>query len=208
MMPKLKKEYADSRKKEIIWTAWQSFMEIGYEKTTMREIAKRMDATTGVLYTYFKTKGDILKELQNAILENNARCYAEMNKKDSVSEAYRELFSYEFKAPSSKKAREKAKLFVSLLAEAPNSEGISELVNASYRATEKRGSNTIAKGIKSGEIHTNIDPKALSAMFQALWYGLWMQIAVLDGLNVKSHVNGILNILLGNTWRKPEVMGK
>ena len=66
-MPKLKKEYADSRRKEIVMAAWQSFMEKGYEKTTMREIARRMNATTGVLYTYYKNKSEILLEMQKGI---------------------------------------------------------------------------------------------------------------------------------------------
>ncbi len=73
IMPKLKKEYADSRKKEILRTASYCFYEIGYEKTTMREIARRMNATTGVLYIYFKKKEEILKELQNIMIERIKR---------------------------------------------------------------------------------------------------------------------------------------
>ena len=67
-MPKLKKEYTDSRRKEILQAAWKSFMEAGYEKTTMREIAKRMDASTGVLYTYYKNKTELLAAMLTGVL--------------------------------------------------------------------------------------------------------------------------------------------
>jgi AcrR family transcriptional regulator len=207
-MPKLKKEYADSRKKEILRTASNCFYEIGYEKTTMREIARRMNATTGVLYTYFKKKEEILKELQNIMIERIKRSFAEMNKRDSVREAYTELFNNEYKASSSSKTRKNAKVLVRLLTEALSSDGIRKLLNTSFRDIEKRGSKIIEKGIKSGEIHTHIDPKAVSGLFHALWWGLWMQIALLDGLNVNSHVDGIVKILLGNTWGNPKVTEK
>ncbi len=207
-MPKLKKEYADSRKKEILRTASDSFFEIGYEKTTMREIARRMNATTGVLYTYFKKKEEILKELQNIMIERNTQNYAEMNKRDSVRDAYTELFNNEYKTSSSSKARKNAKVLVGLLTEALSSDGISKLLNASFREIEERGSKIIEKGIKSGEIHAHIDPKAVSGLFHVLWLGLWMQIALVDGLNVNSYVDGIVKIVLGNTWRNPKVTKK
>ena len=97
---------------------------------------------------------------------------------------------------------------VGLLTEALNSDGISNLLNTSFRDIEERGSKIIEKGIKSGEIHKHIDPKAVSGLFHALWWGLWMQIALLDGLNVSSHVDGIVKIVLGNIWRNPAITEK
>ncbi len=207
-MPKLKKEYADSRKKEILRTASYCFYEIGYEKTTMREIARRMNATTGVLYTYFKKKEEILKELQNIMIERIKRSFTEMSKRDSVKEAYTGSFNSQYKASSSIKTRKNAKLWVSLFAQALSSDGIRKLLNVSFREIEERGSKIIEKGIKSGEIHTHIDPKAVSGLFHVLWLGLWMQIALVDGLNVNSYVDGIVKIVLGNTWRNPKVTKK
>jgi AcrR family transcriptional regulator len=200
-MPKLKKEYSESRKKEIIKAAWDIMMEKGYEKTTMREIARRIDATTGVLYTYYKNKSEILLEMQAGILKHIENVYKEMDKRDSVREAYSEFFKYEFKYPSVEQAKKFCRAMVGLLAEALSSEDIRKLINASFNKVVDGGSKIIQKGIKNGEVHTHVDPKAVIGFFYALEWGIWMQIAFLDGLNVDSYIRNIRKILMGNVWR-------
>lgn len=203
-MPKLKKEYTDSRKKEIIMAAWDSFMEKGYEKTTMREIARRMNATTGVLYTYYKNKREILLEMQTGIQKNIERGYTQIEKNDSVRDAYAGFFKYEFKYSSEIQAKKNCRAMVGLLAEAMSSKDLKKLMNVSFQNIEERGAKIIKKGIKNGEIHAHANPKATIGFFQALEWGLWMQIALIDGLNVKSYMQNIRKILMGNVWRNTE----
>src|ERR1700756_2208985 len=49
-----------SRLREV---ALELFGEQGYEKTSLREIAERLDVTKAALYYYFKTKEDIIISL-------------------------------------------------------------------------------------------------------------------------------------------------
>ncbi|KAB2342172.1 TetR/AcrR family transcriptional regulator [Actinomadura rudentiformis] len=44
-------------------TALELFLEHGYEKTSLREIAERLDVTKAALYYHFKTKEDIVLSL-------------------------------------------------------------------------------------------------------------------------------------------------
>jgi AcrR family transcriptional regulator len=208
MMPKLKKEYADSRMQEIRKAAWESFMEKGYEKTTMREIARRMNASTGILYTYFKTKGEILKAMQTGVRKRIQNVLTEMNKRDSIRETYAGFFSHEFKWPSDNIAKKNCRGMVGLLAEAMRSKGVRKLMNSSFKDIEEGGAKLIEKGIENGEIHSHVDPKAVAGLFQALEWGLWMQIALIDGLDIKACTDNITKILMGNIWRKPEADGK
>lgn len=200
-MPKLKKEYADLRKKDILKAAWMSIMEKGYEKTTMREIAKRMNATTGVIYTYFKTKDEILEETQTRILERNARRSSEMDKRDSIREIYVELFNLEYKSPSAKQLKKNSRGLVSIVVEASKSEGIRKLVNSNFWNIQEGGAKRVERGIKNGEIHSFVDPKALVGMMQALEVGLWLQIALIDGLDIHSYIDNIIKIITGNIWK-------
>ena len=201
-MPKLKKEYADSRRKEIVMAAWQSFMEKGYEKTTMREIARRMNATTGVLYTYYKNKSEILLEMQKGIQKNIDRVYTQIESIDSVRDAYAGFFKNEFKYASDSQAKKNCRAMVGLLSEAMNSKELRKLINTSFRIIEERGAKIIKKGIENGEIHAHANPKATIGFFQALEWGLWMQIALIDGLNVNSYIQNIRKVLMGNVWRE------
>ncbi|AKQ47553.1 hypothetical protein TH63_07780 [Rufibacter radiotolerans] len=47
----------------ILDAALELFAEQGYDKTSIRQIAQRADISLGLLYNYFKSKEDLLKEI-------------------------------------------------------------------------------------------------------------------------------------------------
>lgn len=51
-------------RKHILDAAGQLFREEGYDKTTMRKIAKRIEYNPATIYSYFKNKEEIFFELQ------------------------------------------------------------------------------------------------------------------------------------------------
>ncbi|MDD1724498.1 MAG: TetR/AcrR family transcriptional regulator [Methanospirillum sp.] len=58
-MPKLFPTYRDEIRKKIITEAFAVFLEKGFEKTTLDEIAARLEVTKPALYRYFKNKDDL-----------------------------------------------------------------------------------------------------------------------------------------------------
>jgi AcrR family transcriptional regulator len=200
-MPKLKKEYTDSRKKEIIWTAWKSFMEKGYEKTTMREIARRMDASTGILYNYFKSKEDILEEMEARFQEQIQRNYEEIRQKDTAREMLTELFDRRIRIHSHRGEKKQSRGRGGLLAEALRSERIRQVFNTRYKRIEKNIGEIIEIGIKNGEIASHVDPKTMAGMLHALLWGLRIQAVIVDHKDVESYRENLIEILLGNTWQ-------
>jgi len=50
----------EERRKEIINTAQELFIENGFDKTQMADISKKMNVAQGLVYHYFKSKTDIL----------------------------------------------------------------------------------------------------------------------------------------------------
>lgn len=61
-MAKTQTRRKDTRQR-IQDTALELFLEHGYEKTSLREIAERLDVTKAALYYHFKTKEDIVLSL-------------------------------------------------------------------------------------------------------------------------------------------------
>jgi AcrR family transcriptional regulator len=49
----------DETRKLILATAKQEFLDLGFRHASLRIIAKRLNATTGIIYTYFKNKNEI-----------------------------------------------------------------------------------------------------------------------------------------------------
>lgn len=56
------KEEANKTREEIIEAAAHLFETVGFEKTTMEEIARKAEVTRGAIYWHFKNKADVLKE--------------------------------------------------------------------------------------------------------------------------------------------------
>lgn len=199
-MSKAKKDFSEERKKEIIKAAWKSFMEVGYEKTTMREIAKRMDATTGILYNYFKSKEDILEEMEARFQERMQRNFEDIRQKDSAREMLTELFNRRIKVHSHRGEKKQSRGRGGLLAEALRSERIRQVFDKRYKQIEKNFGEIIEIGIKNGEISPHVDPKAMAGMLHALFWGLRMQAVIVDQKDIESYRENLVKILLGNTW--------
>lgn len=61
IMPKVVPEYKEIARNKIIMAAVKVFTEKGYHGSTMDKIAKEVGVSKATLYTYFKSKEDILK---------------------------------------------------------------------------------------------------------------------------------------------------
>ena len=60
-MPKVVPEYKEIAKNKIIQASIKIFSKKGFHKSSMDEIAKEVGVSKATLYTYFKSKEDILK---------------------------------------------------------------------------------------------------------------------------------------------------
>lgn len=58
----------DVRKKEILDTALELFQSVGYSKTTVKEIIKRVGIAKGTFYHYFSSKQEVLSLLADNIV--------------------------------------------------------------------------------------------------------------------------------------------
>ena len=65
-----KQERSNEKKNKIIEASYELFSEIGYYDTNTAEIAKRAGVSTGIVYSYFKDKRDILLYVLKIYIEN------------------------------------------------------------------------------------------------------------------------------------------
>lgn len=61
-MPKVVPEYKEEAKARILNTATEMFLEKGYKKTKMTEIARKLGVSKGALYQYYNSKEELLIE--------------------------------------------------------------------------------------------------------------------------------------------------
>ena len=200
MSPKLPKEYSDFRRRQILMSAWECFADKGYSETTVREIAKRMDASTGVIYNFFKGKEEILEAIQDWSIENNKQIFGRMSQKGSVREAIREFFENNFECGPVEEVKKSARGNISLLSEAVKKEKIRAMFKSSYDFMEENLSRFFGEAKKKKEIVSNVDPTVLAGFLIALLLGLQLQVALIDRLGDRAYIENIKKILFANLW--------
>jgi len=97
------KEAKAVRRAEILALANMAFVEGGYSSIKMRDIAASLNTTAAALYTYYRTKGDILKAIVN---EGLTKLQDEINKispvqpfKEGIYEIIDVFFTFAGKYP-------------------------------------------------------------------------------------------------------------
>ncbi len=203
MSPKLPKEYSDFRRQQILMSAWECFTDKGYSDTTVREIAKRMGASTGVIYNIFRGKEDILEAIQDWSLENNRQIFGRMGRKESVGQGLGEFFKNNFECGPMEDVKKSARGNLSLASEAVKKEKIRAMFNSSYDFMEENLSRFFREGKRRKEIISTVDPAALAGYVIALLMGLQLQLALIDRLGDKAYVENIKEILFTNIWKSP-----
>lgn len=69
----------DEKREAVLRTAVQLFLEQGYHRATLNEVAERLNITKPALYNYFRSKDEILFECWALGQERAEDCIAEIN---------------------------------------------------------------------------------------------------------------------------------
>ncbi len=200
MSPKLPQEYSDFRRRQILMSAWECFADRGYSETTVREIARRMKASTGVIYNFFKGKEEILEAIQDWSIENNTRVFDRMGRKESIREAIGEFFKSHFECGAIEEVKKSSRGNISLLSEAAKKEKIRAMFNASYDFMEENLSRFFRVAKKRKEIESPADPAVLTRFLIALLLGLQLQVALIDKLGSTAYIEKIKELFFAHIW--------
>lgn len=76
MSPKVSKEHLEQRRARILDAATEVFIELGYERTTMKHVMDAAEVSRGGLYQYFSNKEDLFEailaeKLSSQVLETD-----------------------------------------------------------------------------------------------------------------------------------------
>ena len=202
MTPKVPKEYFKFRKDEILTAAWKCFAEKGYQGTTMKDIAKKLNLSIGVIYNYFKNKDEILNAIMEWALKSENQIFNLMTKKNTAREAISELFNACFESCSYEELKESSKANIYLWVEAMKKKKLQEMINDKHRQQIDIIANFVNNGIKRGEIQSHIDPKSMAGFYQALITGIQVQSVLIENFDLTLYYSQIKEIIFRNMWQE------
>jgi AcrR family transcriptional regulator len=162
----------DEKREAVLRTAVQLFLEQGYHRATLNEVAERLNITKPALYNYFRGKEEILFECWALGQERVDEFIAEINtgggtglaKLRKLIRAYAEVMATDFGA--------------SLVRFDPRdlSDKNSKIVRSAKKSIDRTFRKFIADGIADGSIGP-CDPKlsAFAIAGSLNWIGHWFQ---------------------------------
>lgn len=178
MCPKVSTAHGLEQRERILLAAAACFCRRGFHRTTIQEICDEAALSKGGLYTYFKSKEEVLTAvvevsftamLQRAIAAAHAGDSA-LEKLDRVAEAVIEgLTSGDLQAVQS------PQLFLEIWAEASKNPHLNTLCLQGYEQWRRFLTDLLREGIAQGQFKPDVDPDALAAILLAVFDGLSLQ---------------------------------
>jgi len=90
-MPKVVPEYKDLAKKRIIDAAYKIFYKKGYNSSTMNDIAEEVGVSKGSLYSYFKSKEELLQTTNQLSADSFNDYFYSENSLEPLEEIYSDM---------------------------------------------------------------------------------------------------------------------
>jgi AcrR family transcriptional regulator len=183
--PKRSPDFKADRRGAILAAAERCFIGQGYDRATMREIAREAGVSTGAIYTYFATKAAILAAICN---EQAARQQVEIRAAlatmppggDRFAAAFRAAFEPLLSLPEAEaRRRERADLL--LWFEAMRDEEVGGTIRRIFGSWRATVLELLREERAAGRLRADLDLDALAAVLEALPLGLPLLDLLGDG---------------------------
>lgn len=181
MSPKITTAHEQGQRDRILEAATRCFAERGFHEATIQDICDRAGLSKGGLYTYFRSKDEILA----ALIENNlsdalrwAQSAADqggsaLQRLERVSETLIEriIEAHDAKAHT-------PQLMLEVWAEASKDPQLGDLLARGYDQWRTFVTALFREGIAAGEIRADIDPELLAEIVVAMFDGLTLRESI------------------------------
>lgn len=177
-MPRVSVEHEQHRRQKILQAAIVCFTRRGYHETSVQHICDEAGLSKGGLYTYFKSKEDILAAVvEDSLLAaiEQARAAAETGR--TVTEKLERLAETAISrmASDTGDSRHSPLLRLEIWAEASKNPHLRALCARGAKQWEALLAGLLREGQRRGEVATDVSPQAVAAILVAVFDGLSMQ---------------------------------
>jgi AcrR family transcriptional regulator len=174
-LPKVSNEYLKIQHEKILDAAMMCFARKGFTETTIVDICREAQLSTGAVYRYFKNKNEIIEaSIQKHRTERSRRLTPIEEKKDA-REMLDELYQFQMHRMLSPEPDSRAKIMIHSYGEALTNSHVSTIVNENWDEMNTRLQKIIQRAKKQGYINPALEAHALAVLLNALHDGLLLQ---------------------------------
>jgi AcrR family transcriptional regulator len=189
-LPKVVPEYKEAAKTKISEAARKVFAEKGYHDTTMDDIAKEIGVSKGALYSYFKSKEDLLKEISLQSHQTLREIVGTACKSHDLTQALEEVYT-----KMTEKYGGNLHTNFEVVALAAHDPKTKKIIMEDYRRDIDAVQAFVENKIKQGTMRIDVNARTLAELFISLYMGTMAKLIL--GFDSKEvHDNWIESMLL------------
>ena len=186
-MPRVVPEYKELAKKRIIQSAYRIFYNKGYHASTMDDIAREVGVSKGSLYSYFKSKEDLLNSTTYALTESFNKSFEDETSLEPLEELYNNLIKFEGALH----------LNFEITALSSHNEQIKSILREDYEKKIETMTDFVKKQQDKGKIRNDVEEATMARILVAIYSDLAVQLLIgTDKMRVHENLKDSLSAVL------------
>lgn len=198
-MPKVGSEYKQHRRNQIIQAAFECFGENGVHQTSMRDICKRAELSTGAVYNYFDSKEEIIEALAEKSRNSTDFLFMGIEESDSREKALQTIVRNLSDILVEQQKRGELKMKVRLWSEAQESKKLSALFRENFADIETK----IISCLEAHPLKENQDDELslqeIARIIVATYQGLVLQMVLREDVDPQNSLGHLAYLLTNHT---------
>jgi TetR/AcrR family transcriptional regulator, transcriptional repressor of aconitase len=190
-IPKVSQTHLDARRQQILVAAIACFSRDGLHPTSMQDIVRQSGLSAGALYTYFKSKDEMIEAIAAGRHERERDLIASAGREGNGADAVKVLvrsFSRILLDPDERQGR---RLSIQLWAEALRNPRIMRTVRKGVDVPREMLTTMVRAAIAHGTLPKDIDPDAMARVMIALYQGFALQLALAPATELEPSIRTV-----------------
>ncbi len=199
-MPRVSEAHKEARRAQIVDAALRCFHRNGFHPTTMDDIVRESGLSAGAVYTYFRSKDDLIVEVGSGRLGEMEVTIAALATAEPVpppDEVVRALVE-RVVAITALGDLDIARIIVQGWGETSRNERLRGAVHAAYGEFHGHAATLVRRWQDAGLVTATIDPDEAAPALLSLMLGFIVQRAVIAPLDPAAYARGASALLAGS----------
>jgi TetR/AcrR family transcriptional regulator, repressor for uid operon len=191
MLQDLQDTPVGDRRSRILDAAERCFVQGGFHRTTMQDVAAEAGMSPGNLYRYFPSKDAIVIGLTERDRSNVAKDFTVFDSGGDFMDAFMQLGRKHFQ----EEPRAKAIMCLEIWAESARNPSFSAVCADFERFIIARLTEVLGQARERGEVAAEVDPEAVARLISTLADGLFVRRAIAPGFDAAREVPNVINLI-------------
>jgi AcrR family transcriptional regulator len=174
-MPRVRPERKIERRAQIVAAARACFARDGFHRTTLQDVFAEAGLSAGCVYSYFKSKDELILAIAEDRHERERRAVSEGAKERNLTEALTRIAAHFIDDYLTDAGLEKRRIAIQTWSEAMLNPAILASVREGLDGPRREIANLIRRTQRLGRFAPDLDADAVARTMAALFHGMLLQ---------------------------------